>query len=140
MVRARRAFILGLDGEKGSLRPTSRSQSMSTLQMSSHGTAMPSRTKSSEQIVSAGLALVTLRALTRQATDTGRRLEPATTAGLAVACTANTANAAKSTATVTGARSGDLFLRHSQETAETVADDDTLTSLAAESALSPLRT
>jgi hypothetical protein len=136
MVRARRAFILGLDGEKGSLRPTSRSQSMSTLQMSSHGTAMPSRTESSEQIVSAGLALVALGALARQATDTGRRLKPAAAAGLTVVRTANTA---KSTAAVTGARSGYLLLRHSQEATETVADDDTLASLAAETALSPLR-
>jgi hypothetical protein len=59
---ARRALIArsGLDGEKGSLRPTSRSQSMDTLQMSSHGTAMTDQNESSEQIVSAGLALVTL--------------------------------------------------------------------------------
>ena len=97
---------------------------------------MPDQTESSEQVVSAGLALVTLGALARQATDTGRRLEPAASAGLAVVCTANTA---KSTAAVTGARSGDLLLWHSQETAETVADDDTLASLAAESTLSPLR-
>ena len=106
--------------------------------MSFHGTSMPDQTHSSEQIVSAGLALVALGALARQAADTGRRLEPAATAAaLAVVCTANTA---KSTAAVGGARSRDLLLWNGQEAAETVADDDTLASFAAEPTLSPLRT
>ena len=97
---------------------------------------MPDEIHSSEQIVSAALALVALGALACQTTDAGRRLEPAATTGLAVVCTANTA---ESTASIAGSRSRYLLLWYSQETAETVADDDTLASFAAETALSPLR-
>jgi hypothetical protein len=85
----------------------------------------------------ARLALMSLRTLASQATNTRRRLEPATAASLAVVVP-STAEAAKPTATVTSARPRNLFLRNSQESTEPVADHNTPASLTAETTLCPL--
>lgn len=92
---------------------------------------------SSPEIVSAAFAHMALLAITSQAANTRRRLQPASTASIAGVVFA--ANTAPSASAVAGARPGDLFLRHGEEATETVAHHDTLAGLAAKAALRPLR-